>query len=385
MKLFKLISNFLLIVITIAMIFSCEKQQPPQQMSISRKLFGTTLDGTTTYLFTLKNKNGMEVHITNYGGIIVSLKVPDKDGNLGDVVLGYANLAGYLKQSPYFGAIIGRYANRIAKGEFTLDGTTYQLATNNGENHLHGGLKGFDKVVWEAEQVQDDTSVGLSLAYFSLDGEEGYPGNLKVDVVYRLTNENELQIDYSATTDQTTIANLTNHSYFNLGGSETPDILDHELMINADQFTPIDAGLIPTGELRNVESTSFDFTELMPIGARINDDDQQLEFGKGYDHNWVLRNYDGSLNFAAQLYEPKTGRMLEIFTTQPGIQFYSGNFLDGSIIGKNGDVYNFRSGLCLEPHHFPDSPNNPYFPSVMLEPDETYSERSVYRFSLKDE
>ncbi len=382
MKSFKLISNFLLIVFVMIMIFSCE-QQPPQQMSISRQLFGTTLDGTTTYLFTLKNKNGMEVQITNYGGIIVSLKVPNKDDNFGDVVLGYDNLTGYLKQSPYFGAIIGRYANRIAKGEFTLEGTTYQLATNNGENHLHGGLDGFDKVVWEAEQVQDDTSVGLTLAYFSPDGEEGYPGNLSVEVVYRLTNENELQVDYSATTDQTTIVNLTNHSYFNLGNSK--DILDHELMINADQFTPIDTGLIPTGELRNVEGTPFDFTELTPIGARIDEDNQQLEFGKGYDHNWALGNYDGTLKLAAKLYEPTTRRMLEIFTTQPGIQFYSGNFLDGSITGKNGTFYNFRSGLCLEPHHFPDSPNNPHFPPVVLEPDETYSERSVYRFSVKDE
>jgi aldose 1-epimerase len=348
---------------------------------IKMEQFGTTRDGKEVNLYTLKNAKGCEVKITNYGGIVVSLTVPDKDGNLGDVVLGYDNLDGYIKNSPYFGALIGRYGNRIGNAKFTLDGTTYTLAANDGKNSLHGGRVGFDKVVWDAKEIKESDAVGLELTYLSKDGEEGYPGNLSCTVKYLWTNKNELKIEYEATTDKTTVVNLTHHSYFNLACQGT--ILDHELMMRADKFTPVDEGLIPTGELRDVKGTPMDFTKLTAIGSRINQDDEQLKYGKGYDHNWVLFSYTGAMRMVASVYEPTSGRVMEVYTTEPGLQFYSGNFLDGTITGKDGIVYKYRTGLCLETQHFPDSPNKPDFPSTTLKPGETYSTTTTYKFKTK--
>ncbi len=353
------------------------------KMSIEKQPFGKTPDGTAVDLYTLTNDNGMVVKIMNYGGTVTSLIVPDRNGKMGDVVLGYDNLDGYLKNNPYFGSIIGRYANRIAKGRFVLNGVEYKLAQNNGENHLHGGIKGFDKVVWNAKEVKTGNGVGVELSYLSKDGEEGYPGNLSVTVTYILTNNNELKINYLATTDKDTVVNLTHHSYFNLAGAGEGDILGHELMINADKFTPVDKTLIPTGELRSVKGTPMDFTQPTAIGARINQEDEQLIFGKGYDHNWVLNIVEGALTRVARVYEPKTGRVMEVFTTEPGMQFYSGNFLDGTITGKGGKVYYQRYGFCLETQHFPDSPNKPQFPSTVLKPGQTYRTTTVYQFSTK--
>jgi aldose 1-epimerase len=349
---------------------------------ISKQGFGMTTDGEPVELYTLTNYKGMEARIMTYGGTVVSLKVPDRNGKIGDIVLGYETLDGYLKNNPFFGSIVGRYGNRIGKASFTLNGKQYSLQKNNGENTLHGGVKGFDKVVWKAKEVNTVNGSGLSLTYLSKDGEEGFPGNLSVTVVYTLTNNNELKIDYSATTDKTTVVNLTHHSYFNLAGEG--DILKHELMINAGKFTPVDSGLIPTGELRPVKGTPMDFTKPAVIGARIDQQDEQLSFGKGYDHNWVLNaTKAGGLAFAARVYEPTSGRVMEVFTTEPGIQFYSGNFLDGSITGKGGQVYKHRSGLCLETQHFPDSPNKPAFPSTVLRPGQRYRTTTVHRFSTK--
>jgi aldose 1-epimerase len=364
------------------------------KMGVTKKAFGTAPDGQAVDLYTLTNANGMRVDITNYGGIIVRLLVPDRDGKLGDVVLGYDNLDDYIKDNPYFGSIIGRYGNRIAKGKFTLDGKQYTLAVNNGPNHLHGGLKGFDKVVWKAtpfeEPGQDGGEVGLKLHYVSQDGEEGYPGTLTVTVTYELNNRDELEIEYEATTDKPTIVNLTNHSYFNLAGQGTGDILGQVLMLNADRFTPIDATLIPTGELRPVAGTPLDFRKPTAIGARISADDEQIKFGGGYDHNFVLNKggktlagEDDPLTLAARVYAPSTGRVMEVWTDQPGIQFYSGNFLDGTNVGKGGKVYKYRYGFCLETQHFPDSPNKPQFPSVVLRPSETYQTETVYKFSTE--
>ncbi|HWP46191.1 MAG TPA: aldose epimerase family protein [Candidatus Limnocylindrales bacterium] len=353
------------------------------KMGIEKQPFGKTPDGTPVDLYTLTNDNGMVVKITNYGGTVTSLIVPDRNGKMGDVVLGYDNLDGYLKNNPYFGCIIGRYANRIAKGRFVLNGVEYKLAQNNGENHLHGGIKGFDKVVWNAKEVKAGNGVGVELSYLSKDGEEGYPGNLSVTVTYVLTNNNELKINYLATTDKDTVVNLTHHSYFNLAGAGEGDILGHELMINADKFTPVDKTLIPTGELRSVKGTPMDFTQSTAIGARINQEDEQLIFGKGYDHNWVLNIVEGALTRVARVYEPKTGRVMEVFTTEPGMQFYTGNFLDGTITGKGGKVYYQRYGFCLETQHFPDSPNKPQFPSTVLKPGQTYRTTTVYQFSTK--
>ena len=346
---------------------------------IEKQSFGMTSNGERVELYTLTNVNGLEARIMTYGGIVVSLKIPDRNGNLGDVVLGYDALDAYLKNNPYFGAIIGRYGNRIGKATFSLNRKSYALSKNNGENMLHGGNKGFDKVVWKAREVNTRNGVGLSLTYLSKDGEEGFPGNLAVTVVYTLTNTNALRIDYSATTDKTTVINLTHHSYFNLAGEG--DILKHELMINAGRFTPVDSGLIPTGELRLVKGTPMDFTEPTAIGARIDQQDEQLRFGKGYDHNWVLNKSPGAL--AARVYEPGSGRVMEIRSTEPGIQFYSGNFLDGSITGKGGRVYKLRNGFCLEPQHFPDSPNKPAFPSTVLRPGERYKTTTIFKFSIK--
>jgi aldose 1-epimerase len=350
-------------------------------MSIKKEPFGTMPDGTPVELYTLTNAHGLQVKITTYGGAVVSLLVPDRDGKLDDVALGFETLEEYVEKSPYFGCIAGRYANRIAKGRFTLNGVEYTLAQNDGDNHLHGGVKGFDKVVWNAQEKSDEDGTGLTLTHLSRDGEEGYPGNLAVEVTYTLTNNDELRIDYRATTDRDTVVNLTNHTYFNLADGGAGDILGHELMIDADRFTPVDATQIPTGELRSVASTPMDFRHTTAIGARIGQDDEQLCFGLGYDHNWVLNSSDGTLALAARVQEPTTGRVMEVYTTEPGIQFYSGNFLDGTIAGKGGKVYHKRHGLCLETQHFPDSPNQPGFPSTVLRPAEMYQTTTIYRFT----
>lgn len=331
-------------------------------------------------IFTLTNKNGLSTKITNYGGIVMSLHVPDKAGHLGDVVLGFDDIEEYLKPHPYFGALIGRYGNRIANGKFTLEGKDYILAQNDGRNSLHGGLKGFDKVIWDAKLLDTPDGSALELTYLSQDGEEGYPGNLLVKVIYTLTQDDALRIDYTATTDETTVINLTHHSYFNLVGAGNGDILDHDLLLNAAHFTPIDETLIPTGEIKPVAGTPFDFTRPAKIGLRINQDDQQLKFGLGYDHNWALNSADGVLALAARVSEPGSGRIMEVWTTEPGIQFYSGNFLDGSNTGKGGKVYQYRSGFCLETQHFPDSPNQPNFPSTTLKASQTYTSTTVYKF-----
>ena len=352
------------------------------QPQIRKQPFGATAEKKTVDLYTLTNSSGLEAGIITYGGIVVSLKVPDRGGKLQEVTLGYDSLDGYLKNnSPYFGALIGRYANRIDKGKFSLGGREYRLATNNGGSHLHGGNRGFDKVVWKAEEVRGQNDVGLKLAYTSPDAEEGYPGTLTVTVVYTLTNNNELKMDYAATTTKETILNLTNHAYFNLAGDG--DILKHEVMIDADRFTPVNAAVIPTGELRSVKGTPMDFTKPMAIGARINQKDEQLVLGKGYDHNWVLNRKDNNLSLAARVVEPTSGRVLEVLTTEPGVQFYTGNFLDGTIKGKAGKVYQQRAGFCLETQHFPDSPNKANFLSTVLKPGQKYATTTVYRFSTK--
>jgi aldose 1-epimerase len=367
----------LLIIVLLA---GCGRAVTP---SVQKSPFGKTADGAAVDLYTLTNRNGVEAKITNYGGIVVSLKVPDRKGIMGDVVLGFDSLSSYTAKNPFFGCLVGRYGNRIAKGAFTLDGAAYKLAKNNGPNHLHGGLKGFDKVVWTAEPVQEPGVAAVKLTYLSKDGEEGYPGNLDVTVVYTLTDSNALKIDYSAVTDKPTPCNLTNHSYFNLSAGSASDILGTELTIFADRMTPVDKGLIPTGELRSVEGTAFDFRNPEKIGARINAAEEQIQFGGGYDHNFVLNGEAGSLRLAAVASDSGSGRVMEVFTTEPGVQFYTGNFLDGSAIGKNGAVYAKRSGFCLETQHFPDSPNHPEFPSTILKPGETYKTTTIYKFTVK--
>ncbi len=341
--------------------------------------FGKTSDGTPVEIYTLTNSSGVEIKAMTYGCIITSLKVPDKNGKLADVVLGYDTLEEYLKDSPYFGAVVGRYGNRIAKGQFTLGGKTYKLATNNGPNHLHGGNKGFDKVVWSATPKTAADGVGVVFTRTSPDGEEGYPGNLHATVTYTLTDKNELIIEYHATTDKPTPVNLTQHSYFNLAADDG-DILGHQLTIEADRYTPVDATLIPTGELARVTGTPFDFRKPTAIGARIKDSNPQLKNGNGYDHNWVLNRTKNGLEHAVRVVEPKTGRTLDIATTEPGVQFYTGNFLDGSIKGKGGRTYTQRSAFCLETQHFPDSPNHSNFPSTILQPGQTYSSKTVFTF-----
>lgn len=389
----RLASIIVMMVVAGTMLSSCtdltcctEGKEAKQKMDIEVKQFGITPDGQQVQLYTLRNSNGLKAEIMTYGTIVVSLEVPDRDGKMNDIVLGYDNLQGYIDNNPYFGAIVGRYGNRIAKGKFTIDGIEYSLATNNEPGgiacHLHGGIKGFDKVVWKAEPVEQKDAVGVKLTYLSKDGEEGYPGNLNCTVTYLLTNNNELKIEYLATTDKPTAVNLTHHSYFNLTGCER-DILDHQLMLSADKFTPTDAGLIPTGELRSVKGTVMDFTQLTAIGARINSEYEQIKFGGGYDHNWVLNKQSKEMTLAAKVYEPTTGRVMEVYTTEPGIQFYSGNFLDGTITGKEGKVYKHRYGFCLETQHYPDSPNQPNFPSTVLRPGQKYETTTVYRFSTK--
>ena len=337
--------------------------------------------GESTEIYRLRGPDGMEALITNYGGTVMSLRVPDARGALEDVVLGYDRADDYAKASPYFGCLVGRYGNRIAKARFALDGKTYQLAVNDGPNSLHGGLKGFDKVLWRARPVKTDLGPALELRYLSKDGDEGFPGNLDVTADYTLTADRGLRVDFSATTDKKTIVNLTHHSYFNLAGKG--DILGHEVFINAKRFTPVDASLIATGELRPVAGTPFDFTTPTAIGARIEGDDEQLRFGGGYDHNWVIDKPLGELGLVARVFEPTTCRTMEVLSTEPGTQFYTGNFLDGSITGKGGWRYTKRAALCIEPQHYPDTPNQPTFPSVELAPGETYKNTIIYKFGSR--
>jgi aldose 1-epimerase len=356
----------------------------PQSGSTTKKSFGKTPDGQPVDLYVLTAKGGAEASITNYGGAVVSLKAPDRNGKLADVVLGYDNAEGYVNDKSFFGALVGRYGNRIGHAQFALDGKTYTLAKNNGENSLHGGIKGFNKAVWTAKIIPAKDGQSLELSYLSKDGEEGFPGNLKVSVIYTLTHSNALRITYSATSDKKTVVNLTNHSYFNLAGQGSGEILGHLLVIQADKFTPVDAGLIPTGEFRDVAGTPFDFRKELAIGARIDQDEEQLKLGGGYDHNFVLqRSNDPEESLAARVLEPVSGRILEVWTTEPGVQFYTGNFLDGKTIGKGGVAYPRRSAFCLETQHFPDSPNQPKFPSVVLNPGERYHTITTYKFSVR--
>jgi aldose 1-epimerase len=355
--------------------------------SITSEPFGVTPDGEAVDLYTLTNSNGMEVKVITYGGIMQSVKVPDRDGNFENVNLGFDNLQDYVERSPYFGCITGRYANRIANGEFELDGVTYTLAKNNGPNSLHGGNKGFDKRVWAATPFTNADGVGLRLAYTSPDGEEGYPGTLDVLVTYTLTDDNEIVMNYRATTDKKTIVNLTNHNYWNLAGEGDGTIYDHELFINADRYTPVDDTLIPTGQIATVNNTPLDFRPAETIGDRIRDSHPQLVIGRGYDHNWVLRRpspTDESMIRAATLFDPDSGRVLDVLTTEPGIQFYAGNFLDGTLIGTSGRMYRQGDALALETQHYPDSPNHPNFPSTELRTGQRYNTTSIYRFSTRD-
>jgi aldose 1-epimerase len=354
--------------------------QTPQKKghsNVQKQAWGKLPDGTPVDLYTLSNAHGMKAGIMTYGGAIVSLTAPDRAGKYADVVLGMDSLDGYVKGVPYFGALIGRYGNRIGHAQFTLDGKTYHLPKNDGDNTLHGGTRGFDKHVWTAHPAGDS----LELTYVSKDGEEGFPGTLTAKVVYTLTPQNELRIEYSATTDQDTVLNLTNHTYFNLAGAGEGDILGHDVTIHAARFTPVDSGLIPTGELKAVKGTPFDFTKSTAIGARIGQADQQLQFGKGYDHNWVVEGT--GMRTVAEVYEPKSGRVMDVMTDQPGLQFYTGNFLDGTIHGKGGKAYPFRGAFCMETQHFPDSPNQPSFPSTELKPGQAYHTVTVYRFSAR--
>ncbi len=375
------LNSILLLFVAFFQINCTSKQTDVER--IRKEPFGKAPDGTPVELFTLTNKNGMSVQITNYGGIITTLRVPDAGGDLEDVVLGYYTLEKYLEKSPHFGALVGRYGNRIAHGEFTLDGKKYELVTNNGPNHLHGGKEGFDKKVWEAEMITKDHASALKLHYLSPHMEEGYPGNLDVYATYRLTDENEVRLDFEATTDRKTILNLTHHSYFNLKGHGKGRILDHLIRFDADRIVPIDDEAIPLGGLMDVEGTPFDFKEFRTIGEDINDDHIQIRNGSGYDHTFVINGEYGRLRKACTVKEPASGRIMEVYTTEPGVQFYTGNHLDGSIKGKEGRIYERRSGFCLEAQHFPDSPHNPDFPSTVLEPGETYTQTTVYKFSTE--
>lgn len=362
----------------------CQSSSDPSKSmtpGITVSDYGELPDGRIASLFTVQSASGMEMRVTNYGGIIVSLTAPDRNGVQEDVVLGFDQLDAYLTANPYFGSIIGRYGNRIGNAAFSLEGETYKLAANNGPNHLHGGVAGFDKVLWNAEPFSSGDDLGLVFTYTSPDGEEGYPGTLSVKVTYVLSSSNQLSIAYEATTDKATPVNLTHHSYFNLAGPSSDSILDHELMISADHFTPIDSEFIPTGEIQSVEGTPMDFRSPISIGSRIDAKDQQISNGLGYDHNFVLTDGSTNLKLAARVFERKSGRIMEVTTNEPGIQFYSGNFLDGTLKGKSGRVYAHRSGFCLETQHFPDSPNQPTFPSTILKPGDVYSTRTVYSFS----
>ena len=351
--------------------------------TVSERPFGKLPDGTEARLFSLDNGRGLRATVTNYGAIVTSLVVPDRTGHGADVVLGYDSLEGYLRATPYFGAIVGRYANRIGKARFALDGRAYTLAANDHGNSLHGGLKGFDKLLWEAAPFHDSAQAGVRLHLVSPDLDEGYPGRLDVTVTYAVTDSAELRITYQAATDKPTVLNLAHHGYFNLAGPAAGEILGHELTLAADRFTPVDSSLIPTGELRAVAGTPMDFRTPTTIGARIGQDDEQLRFGKGYDHNWVVNGPAGTLRLAARVHEPQSGRVMEVRTTEPGIQFYTGNFLDGTIVGKGGTTYRYRTGFCLETQHFPDSPNHPDFPSTALRPGQEFHSTTVFRFSAQ--
>ncbi|WP_020527436.1 aldose epimerase family protein [Flexithrix dorotheae] len=354
-------------------------------MQLQKEAFGKHPNGENINLYTLKNDNGLSVSITNYGGIVVSLFVPDKNGTAEDITLGFDKLDQYIENNdPYMGAIIGRFGNRIANGKFQINGIDYNFPKNNGKNTLHGGLKGFDKVIWEVEELDSRNDyTGIKLSYLSKDMEEGFPGNLKVEVVYSLNNENEFKIEYFAETDKNTHCNLTNHAYFNLKGAGNGNILDHKITIKADNFTPVNENMIPLGTLQRVSSTPFDFREPMKIGERIEEDHQQLKLGTGYDHNFVIKNSGEEISLAAEVEEPISGRLMEVYTSEPGIQFYTGNFL-GGIKGKKHKIYEDRFGFCLETQHFPDSPNQPSFPSTLLEPGEKYESTTIYKFSLTE-
>ena len=366
----------------LSLVISCNVADKKEPVLIDSENFNDVVDGKEVGLFTLQNENGIVAQITNYGGKVVNLWTPDKNGNFEDIVLGFETIDEYLETSEiYFGSIIGRYGNRIGGGTFVINDTTYTLAQNNNGNALHGGIKGFNNVVWDANQVDSQT---LELTYLSPNMEEGYPGNLDVTVQYKLTDDNELKIEYWATTDRPTPVNLTHHSFFNLKGAGNGNVNDHVVQVNADFYTPVDEGLIPTGEIAPVEGTPMDFTESTQIGERIDADFEQLEFGNGYDHNWVLNQADNGLTYAAKVVEPQSGRTMEVYTNEPGIQFYGGNFLDGTVTGKEGKVYEFRSALCLETQHFPDSPNKEEFPSTILNPGEEYYSVCVYGFGVED-
>ena len=360
---------------------AAETAPPTPSATMKKEPFGKLPDGSSVDLFTLTNANGLSASMTTYGGRVVSFKVPDKKGTLGDIVLGFDTLDGFLADNPYFGALIGRYGNRIGKARFTLDGKLYKLAANDGPNSLHGGKKGFDKVLWTAADVSTKDTPGLELRYISKDMEEGYPGELTSTVTYSLTPQNELRIDYNATTTKNTVLNLTNHTYWNLAGAGEGDILGHRMMIAAARFTPVDQTLIPTGEIKSLDGSPLDFRTATPIGERIGQDDQQLKFGKGYDHNYVIDSADGTLKRCVLVTEPNSGRSMEVLTTQPGVQFYTGNFLDGTLKGKGGKVYGHRTAFCLETQHFPDSPNKPNFPSTELKPGAAYRHTTVYKFT----
>ena len=352
--------------------------------TITQADFGKTADGKPVEIYTLRNAMGAEARILTYGGIVQKLTMPDKNGHFADIVLGFDNLQDYVDKSPYFGALIGRYGNRIGGARFTLKGKTYMLAVNNGPNSLHGGLKGFDKVLWQVQEAAiGKQGVKLELTYLSKDGEEGFPGNLKVTAVYTLTDNNELKLEFAATADKPTVVNLTHHSYFNLADQGNGDILGHVVYINSEETTPVDAGLITTGEFKSVVGTPFDFRTPTAIGAHINDPDTVLQYGPGYDHNWIINKPLGQLGLQARVVEPTSGRVMEVWSDEPGLQFYAGNFLDGTLTGKGGKVYQRRTGFCMEPQHYPDSPNKTNFPSVELKPGENYHNTIVYKFSTK--
>jgi aldose 1-epimerase len=385
MKIYKIEKAFLLLLMLFVFAACSQKQQSvftDVVDGIDAAAFEQTIDGKATTLYTMVNNNGMGVKVTNFGARVVAICVPDANGNPVDVVLGHDNLDDYTAPGgeTFYGAAIGRYGNRIGNAKFELDGEVYNLPANDGPNHLHGGPKGYFDVVWDAEQVSDSKII---FTYSSPDGEMGYPGNLDISMVYELTDENGLRIEYTATTDKATVCNLTNHTYFNLSGEGSETINDHLLMIDADKTTPVDEGLIPTGEFAEVKGTPFDFTKPTAIGERVNSDHPQMIYGGGYDHNWVLNNAEEKVSLAATLYSPVTSIQMDVLTDQPGLQFYGGNFIDGSTTGKRGIPYGYRSGLCLETQHFPDSPNKPQFPSTTLRPDDTYKHVCEYRFSVK--
>ena len=375
-------TKLLIIPLLILISNSCTKISKKMPiMKIDKIQFGKTIDGIDVEKYIMSNNKGMEISIIDYGGIITSWTAADKKGDYKDIVLGFNTLGEYEAETPYFGALIGRYSNRIAEGKFNLEGQEYTLAVNNGVNHIHGGLKGFDKVVWDAKTILNDSTVSLELSYLSKDMEEGYPGNLKAKVTYTLNNEDELSVIYEATTDKPTIVNLTQHSYFNLTADFNQDILGHEIVINANSYLPVDDTLIPTGEFREVNKTPFDFRKSKAIGKQINDENAQLEIGNGYDHCWVLNDQDKGLRFVASAYEAVSGRLLEVYSDKPGIQFYTGNFLDGTLPTKSKGTYQIRTGFCLETQYYPNSPNQDNFPSVILNPGNKYKSKTVFRLS----